>query len=322
MGRRDQSPPFGPRIVPGVVMTGESRTLGLVIHPTRTVESSVRTVTEHAWTRGVEVIVREADAARVPGIPAVSEADFVARVGAVLSLGGDGTMLGAMRLVMARPVPVLGVNHGHLGFLVEIAPEQLPDALDRLVRGEYTIEPRSCLVASVGGAALAGFNDVVLARTGRAGAVSVDLVVNGRQYGYYKCDALILATPTGSTAYNYAAGGPVLSPSAEAIAVTPVAPMAGISRTIVLGPQDEILLHVASGSAPVGVEVDGTAAGSLGPDEVLTTSLRPEAAQVVRLAAGEHASRSRVKLSLLDLPLRPDQLLELIPEHLRRRLEP
>ncbi|NYI91875.1 NAD+ kinase [Amycolatopsis endophytica] len=308
-----------------MVITGESRTLGLVIHPTRSVDSSVRTVTEYAREHGVEVIVRTADAARVPEVTAVSEADFVARVGAVLSLGGDGTMLGAMRLVTQRPVPVLGVNHGHLGFLVEIAPPQLPDALDRLVRGEYTIEPHSCLVATVDRAPLAtgaGFNDVVLARMGRSGAVSVDLVVNGRQYGYYRCDALIVATPTGSTAYNYAAGGPVLSPSAPAIAVTPVAPMAGIGRSIVLGPQDEVRLHVADDSVPVGVEVDGTAAGALGPDGVLTTALRPDAAQVVRLAAGEHASRSRVKLSLLDLPLRPGQLIELIPENLRRRLDP
>jgi NAD+ kinase len=164
-----------------------------------------------------------------------------------------------------------------------------------------------------------GFNDIVLARLGRAGAVSVDLMVNDRRYGYYKCDAVVLATPYGSTAYNYAAGGPVLSPSAAAVVITPVAPMAGISRAVVLGAGDRVALVVAQDSAPVAVDVDGTAAGELQPGDVISAGLRVDAAQVVRLSAGTHASRSRVKLSLLDLPLRPDQLLELIPENLRQQ---
>jgi NAD+ kinase len=218
-------------------------------------------------------------------------------------------------------VPVLGINHGNLGFLVEVQPDHLEAALDQLLRDDFTIEPHSCLVTTEPEALPVAFNDVVLARLGR-GALSVDLTVNGQQFGYYKCDALVVATPTGSTAYNYAAGGPVISPSAPAMVVTPVAPMAGVSRPVVLGPSDEVRLHVAPDSAAVGVEVDGTEAGRLTPDAALEAHLRQDAARVVRLAAGAHASRSRVKLSLLDLPLRQDQLLELIPEHLRRRLDP
>jgi NAD+ kinase len=298
------------------------RTLGLVVHPTKPVESSVRTIVDHATAHAVRVIVCTADAARVPEAEAVADAEFAKQVDGVVSLGGDGTMLGALRTVMARPVPVLGVNHGNLGFLVEIGPDFLDDALEQLLRGDFTIEPHSALIAETEAADLvtsAGFNDIVLARLGR-GALSVDLTVNGQQYGYYKCDALVVATPTGSTAYNYAAGGPVVSPSATAIVVTPVAPMAGVSRSVLLGPNDEVRLHVAEDSTAVGIEVDGTESGTLRPGGVLTARLRLDAAKVVRLAAGEHASRSRVKLSLLDLPLRPDQLLELIPEHLRRRL--
>jgi NAD+ kinase len=162
--------------------------------------------------------------------------------------------------------------------------------------------------------------DQGLARLGRAGAVSVDLTVNDLRYGYYRCDAVVISTPNGSTAYNYAAGGPVLSPSAAATVITPVAPMAGISRAVVLGAGDHVRLTVADDSAPVAVDVDGTPAGRLEPGAVLTTRLRVDAAQVVRLSAGAHASRSRVKLSLLDLPLRRDQLLELIPESLRTNM--
>jgi len=103
--------------------------------------------------------------------------------------------------------------------------------------------------------------------------------------------------------------------------VTPVAPMAGIDRSVVLGAGDQVSLTVAEDSAPVAVDVDGTPAGELKASEVLTARFREDAAQVVRLSAGEHASRSRIKLSLLDLPLRRDQLLELIPAELRENAE-
>jgi NAD+ kinase len=297
-------------------------TMGLVVHPTRSVTASVATIRAWVHSHGGVVLAREQDRERVPAdIEVVGEAEFVARVDAVVALGGDGTMLGAMRLVLGRPVPVLGVNHGNLGFLVEVQPQTLGLALDRLADGDFTIEAHACLVAEAPGVELAtafGFNDVVLARLGRSGAVSVDLTVNDQRYGYYKADAVVVATPDGSTAYNYAAGGPVLSPSAAVMVITPVAPMAGIGRAVVLGAGDRVSLAVAADSAPVAVDVDGTPSGELRPGDVLTTGLRVDAAQVVRLAAGEHASRSRIKLSLLDLPVRRDQLLELIPEHLRR----
>jgi NAD+ kinase len=302
--------------------TGVS-TFGLVLHPSKPVDESVRTITAWARAHAARVLAREQDRHRVPAeVEIVTEADFEAQVEGIVALGGDGTMLGAMRLVIDRPVPVLGVNHGNLGFLVEVMPHELAPALAQLAGGDFTIESHACLVAEAEGITLAtgfGFNDIVLARLGRQGAVSVDLTVNGLQYGYYKSDAVVLATPNGSTAYNYAAGGPVISPSATATVITPVAPMAGISRGVVLGAADRVSLSVAEDSAPVAVDVDGTAAGELKPGDVLSAVLRVDAGLVVRLSAGEHASRSRIKLSLLDLPLRRDQLLELIPENLRQQ---
>jgi NAD+ kinase len=165
-----------------------------------------------------------------------------------------------------------------------------------------------------------GFNDVVLGRSGRTGAVSLDLSVNDLHYGYYRADAVVVSTPTGSTAYNYAAGGPVLSPSSGAVVITPVAPLSGISRPVVLGAEDRVCFSAADDSTPVAIDVDGISAGELGRGDRLTATVRPEAGQVVRLSRGEYARRSRVKLSLLDLPLRPDQLLELIPPELRRNV--
>ncbi|GAA2596790.1 NAD(+)/NADH kinase [Winogradskya consettensis] len=298
------------------------KTFGLVVHPNKPVGDSVATIVEWSRTHEGTVLIRESEAARITtdGLEVVGDEEFLRRVNGVIALGGDGTMLGAMRLVIDRPVPVLGVNHGNLGFLVEITPSSLAAALEQLGRGDFTIESHGCLVADAGPVRLRtsfGFNDVVLARLGRKGAVSADLTVNGRQYGYYRCDAVVVSTPNGSTAYNYAAGGPILSPSAAATVITPVAPMAGIGRAVVLGAGDQITLTVAPDSAPVAVDVDGTDAGELAAGGVLSARFREDAAQVVRLSAGTHQNRSQIKLSLLDLPLRRDQLLELIPENLR-----
>jgi NAD+ kinase len=301
------------------------KTLGLVVHPTKPVGGSVATIARWAREHGGTVLIRQTEAARVPTdeVQAVPDDEFLRRIDGVIALGGDGTMLGAMRLVIDRKVPVLGVNHGNLGFLVEVTPADLATALAQLADGDFTVESHGCLVADAGAVALRtsfGFNDVVLARLGR-GVLNVDLTVNGRQYGYYKCDAVVISTPNGSTAYNYAAGGPILSPSTAATVITPVAPMAGIGRSVVLGPGDQIALTVAAESARAGIEVDGTEAGELTGGGVLTARYREDAAKVVRLAADAHQSRSQVKLSLLDLPLRRDQLLELIPEALRHRGE-
>jgi NAD+ kinase len=222
-------------------------------------------------------------------------------------------------------VPVLGVNYGNLGFLLEIGPADLDWALPRLVDGDFRVEPHlglrveGCNGTTGANEPLVAFNDVVLTGRRARGPVTLDLRVEEEQYGYYRCDALIVATPTGSTAYNYSAGGPVISPSAPAVVITPVAPMAGINRAVVLGPDDDIGLHVDAGGLHVDVDIDGVTVDGLQPDQDVILHPAAEAAQVVRLDAGRYGRRSRVRRGLLNLPVRPDQLRELIPAHLRPR---
>jgi NAD+ kinase len=148
--------------------------------------------------------------------------------------------------------------------------------------------------------------------------VEATLSVAGRRYGHYRCDSLILATPMGSTAYNYAAGGPVVSPGVQGILVTPSAPLNGIARSLLLGPGEPLRLELTDGHPAV--ELDGVLTGRLEPGRVLEVELRPDAGRLVRIDGSRAADRSRVKLSLLDLPLLPQELLELVPEGLRRRL--
>lgn len=301
--------------------------LGLVVHPVRDVAEQVELVLAWAAEHGGEVVGLDDDAARLPGgVTLLDRAEFVETVTAVVSLGGDGTMLGALRLLVGRGVPVLGVNLGHLGFLVELEPRELPHALERIAAKDFVIEEHLCVHATVRTGdvvrELVAFNDLALARNPGSGVVMAALAVADQRIGYVRCDAVVLATPTGSTAYSYAAGGPVVSPSAEALVVTPVAPMSGINRSIVLGVDETVRLELLDSSGPPVLEVDGIASGTLPPGSVVEVRAERGAGQVIRLDAGNHGRRSRVKLSLLDLPLLPDEMLELVPHELRRTDHP
>lgn len=291
--------------------------LGLVVHPRNDVSESVGTLVELARDHGVRVVAKPSDAVRLEGVEPMDEAEMADRAGVVFSLGGDGTMLGAMRLVAGRPTPVLGVNHGNIGFLIEVSPEGLPAALDRLMADDFSLEPHSCLELTGHDSPARAFNDVVLTASRPWTAVSLDLEINGVRHGYFRSDAVVVCTPTGSTAYNYAAGGPIISPSAPLIGLTPVAPMAGITRPIVLGGEETILLRAPEYETRLSLDGAETFTVPAGADMELR--MRPHAVNVVRFDKDIHGTRSRVKLSLLDLPLRPDQLVELVPEHLRDR---
>jgi NAD+ kinase len=288
--------------------------LGLVLHPRHDPGAVAGTIVGWARSHGAEVLVRESDAARVPdGVHAVPEAEIAAAADALVSLGGDGTMLGALRLAAARPVPVLGVNLGHLGFLVEVEPSELSGALDRLETGDFEVEDHPAVVMRAGGEESVGFNDVALARIPGDGAVQAALAVAGRAYGRYRCDALILATPIGSTAYSYAAGGPVVSPALDAVIVSPAAPMAGISRPMVVSAGEPIALELLPESGSPALEVDGTVLRRAEPGESIEVRLRPGAGRVVRLDLDRFQRRNQVKLSLLDLPFLPEELRDLEP---------
>jgi NAD+ kinase len=232
----------------------------------------------------------------------------------LISLGGDGTMLGALRLVAQRPVPILGVNLGSLGFLVEVQPHELGTALDRLDTGDYTIEEHSAAVLSDGSDESIAFNDIALASVPGEGAVQASLTVNGRASGRYRCDALVIATPIGSTAYSYAAGGPVVSPMLDAVVISPVAPISGISRAAVISAAEPIALALLEGSGQPALQVDGTIMRRMQPGEALDVRLRPRAGLVVRLDPERYRRRSEVKLSLLDLPYLPEEMRDLLPD--------
>jgi NAD+ kinase len=288
--------------------------LGLVLHPRRDPTPVIEKLTSWARAHGKRLIVDARDAGRVPDeIEPVSAAELVDQADALVSLGGDGTLLGALRLVAERPVPVLGVNLGHLGFLVEIEPHEIDAALDRLAAGDYTIEEHSAAVLTDRYDEWVAFNDIALASVPGEGAVEAALTVNGRPSGRYRCDALVLATPVGSTAYSYAAGGPLVSPMLDAVIISPVAPISGISRPAVISAAEPVELTLREGSGQPALQVDGVIIRRMSPGDALEIRLRPRAGLVVRLDPERYQRRSGIKLSLLDLPYLPEEMRDVLP---------
>ncbi|MER7442045.1 NAD(+)/NADH kinase [Micromonospora avicenniae] len=295
--------------------------LGLVLHPTRDASEIIAIVADWAARHRKGLAVREEDRHRVPAsVEALPQDELVNRVSALISIGGDGTMLGALRSTVGNPKPVLGVHLGRLGFLVEVEPPELPEALDRLTNKNFTVEAHGCLACDVCGDDVVAFNDIALIRRPGTGLVIATLAVDGQRYGYYRCDALVVSTPTGSTAYSYAAGGPLVSPATQAVVVTPSAPMAGISRSVVLSPEENVRLELTSESGPVAVEVDGRVFREASSEGMIDITYRREAGMVVRLDPRRYQERNQIKLSLMDLPLLPGQLRELLPEAFREQL--
>lgn len=189
------------------------------------------------------------------------------KIDCVIVLGGDGTLLKAARDIVEYEIPLIGINLGTLGYLAEVEISNIENALDKLIRGEYTKEERMMLAGSVyykekeeeNNFAL---NDIVISRCGSLQILQIDIYVNGRFLNSYSADGMIVATPTGSTGYNLSAGGPIVEPGARLLLLTPICPHTLNTRSIVLSPEDEVTIEIPAGreSAVQTVEAnfDGT----------------------------------------------------------------
>ncbi|HLK02665.1 MAG TPA: NAD(+)/NADH kinase, partial [Streptosporangiaceae bacterium] len=244
---------------------------------------------------------------------AVTPEELGRRSDLLVSLGGDGTMLRAMRLADGHQTPVLGVNLGKLGFLAEVDVPALPEALSAIDRHDYSIEPRLALDAVIGSAAMTAFNDVAAVRVPGEGSAAVAVHVAGQPFVSYAADAVIVATPTGSTAYSFSAGGPIMSPSVEALLVTPAAPHSAYNRGVVLSVADAVTLELLPGSGRLAVEVDGQVSCYADAGESIDLRARPGGARVIRLGRTTFYQRARRKLRITDsaeIPALPGGSLE------------
>ena len=275
--------------------------VGVVLHPQRDSAEAVTAILDWAKQRSIEVLGIDSEIVRLRcAATAVTPAELGRRSDLIVSLGGDGTMLRAMRLADRQRAPVLGVNLGKLGFLAEIDVPDLPDALSAVDAHEYTIEPRLAVDALLGDQIMTAFNDIAVVRQPGQSGARVAIRVDDQPFVSYAADALVVATPTGSTAYSFSAGGPIVSPSVEALLVTPAAPHSAYNRGLVLSVNDTLALDILPGSEQLAVEVDGQVSVYVAAGDRIDLQPRPAAARVVRLGKTTFYERARRKLRLTD----------------------
>lgn len=200
----------------------------------------------------VTLKIKEADWKATPASEAEEAKDIPLDIDCMIVLGGDGTVLQAARETKRLLVPIIGVNLGTVGYMTEIEPVNLEEALDRLVKSDYKKERRMMLNGKIirgDGTEEEGWalNDIVISRSGSLQIIKFNIYINGQFLHNYNADGMIVTTPTGSTGYNLSAGGPIIEPQAKLIMLTPICPHSLNQRSIILSPEDEIEIEIPIG---------------------------------------------------------------------------
>jgi len=266
--------------------------VGLLPHRDREL---ARDLARHAalWLseRGVTVRLAKPDADRI-GLPdlGVDPQAFTDGLDVVISLGGDGSMLRAIDQSYEAGVAVLGVNVGQMGYLTEVEPSDLDAALALLLEGDYQIDERMVLSVHVESAGPAaghwyGLNEAVVEKSRSGHMARLEVAINGAFFTTYAADGVIVATPTGSTAYSFSVGGPIVSPRLACLLMTPVSPHMLFDRTLVLDPSTTVRLDVG-GDRPAAVAFDGRLGVLLQPGDAIICRAADVPARFVTF--GEH----------------------------------
>jgi NAD+ kinase len=245
--------------------------------------------------------------------PGAGRLEADTEIDALLTLGGDGTLLRGARLLRGRPVPILGINLGRLGFLTSCGRDETELALRRLAAGDYLAERRMQLEARAldrsGNSRKRWFalNDVVLHKGGFARVLHLSVSANGDPVGSYAADGIVFSTPTGSTAYSLSAGGPVVVPTLESIVVTPISPHTLGIRPLVLAADAELSVHTDDGPDELLVTVDGQVGTTFSVGETLIVRRADRHALIVRFPGSTFFSVLTRKLGWGGLADRDDR---------------
>ena len=259
-------------------------------------------VTEVLRQHGAEMLADENTALALGTAAAGDRTALARRAQLVVSIGGDGTLLAAARAVGTRETPILGINLGSLGFLTETRGEDIGEVLGAALEGRATVERRRALQVTHDGEAPGpegvALNDVVFSNQNMARLFWLSLFVDGEWVTDYRADGLILATPTGSTAYNLAAGGPLVVPAVDALIATPICPHSLSQRPLILPGEAVVTVRLPDGAKDdhVQVTLDGQVAFPLKPAEHVEVRLAPHAVHLIRPAARTFFSTLRNKL--------------------------
>ena len=250
-------------------MTSSIKRIGIVLKPNQ--PDALKTMCElTVWLseRGISLFGGpEIDRERIAqqtgcAVEQVEPDNIATNADLILVLGGDGTMIAAARLMGDAEVPVLGINYGGLGYLAEFRIEELYSALESILEGRYRLDPRVMLDVELvrGDESVTRnrvLNDVVINKSALARIIEIEAYLNQQFVNSFRADGLIVSTPTGSTAYNLSAGGPVIFPSMNAVVITPICPFTLSNRPIVVPDGAEIVLHLKTDHEDVALTLDG-----------------------------------------------------------------
>lgn len=276
------------------------RIVGLVVKRNRAEAAALaRVVAARLIARRVEVLVEPG--MEIDGARSADKASMVADADLLIALGGDGTLLSVARLVADRELRVLGVNLGGLGFLTEVSTDEALPAIDRVFAGAFQLDRRTTLAVRVrrGGAIVAAsqvLNDAVINKSALARIIDLRTSVDGEYLCVYKADGLIVATPTGSTAYSLSAGGPVVSPRVGVTLLSPICPHTLTQRPLVVSEAALVEVELHAPDQDVVLTLDGQEGIALVDGDVVEIAKSPHAVALVRTGGRGFLSVLREKL--------------------------
>jgi len=271
-------------------MPEKPKIVGLVVKRQRAEAAALAgTLAAHLRSRGATVLV-EQEMAALPDVRVVDKAAMVQTADLIVVLGGDGTLLGVARLAGARELHVLGINLGGLGFLTEVSTDDAVPALERVFAGDYQLDRRTTLAVRVlrHGTVVASsqvLNDAVINKSALARIIDLDTSVDGEYLCVYKADGLIVATPTGSTAYSLSAGGPLVGPGVEVMLLAPICPHTLTLRPLVLADTSIVRVQLRAPDQEVFLTLDGQEGIPLRDGDVVEVARSPHIVALVRTVA-------------------------------------
>lgn len=293
-------------------MTTQTRDILVVAHARRDdTVAAARRVIDALTAAGARPVLPDDDdelrtALGADGDVATLGADVpVADVEIAIVLGGDGTILRACELVRGGTAPILGINMGHVGFLAEIEADVIDVAMRRVIDRDYDVEERMTLAVEVIDASgeviytTWALNEATVEKASRERMMEVVIEIDGRPLSSFGCDGVVVSTPTGSTAYNFSAGGPVIWPTVEAIAVVPLSAHALFAKPLVVGPEATVAIEVLARTDGIGILwADGRRSHDLPPGARVVARRSPEPVRLARLHPASFTDRLVRKFQL------------------------
>jgi NAD+ kinase len=266
------------------------KTVGLVVKHERPESITIARILTRLLCTKHKTAITDGETAKKIGAEAVERSQLADRADLIVVLGGDGTLLGVARMVASKGTPILGVNLGGLGFLTEVTIKEARATLGRVLDGDYQVDRRIMLEAIVERASekstrsFLALNDVVVAKGPLGGMLQLEVCADHKAFCTYRADGLIVATPTGSTAYALSAGGPIVYPTVGAIVIAPICPHTLSNRPVVLPDSHDIEIRVKAPDHDPTFTVDGQESVQLGPTDVIRIHRARHVVSLVRSA--------------------------------------